>query len=324
MLDNEEINYDNIKIDHEPKIVYMGTPEFSATVLEGLLTKYRVRAVVTQPDKEVGRNRELRKSPVKEVAEANTILVLQPERIKNFVEEIRAFEPDIIITCAYGQMIPKEILDMPRLGSINVHASLLPRLRGGAPIERSIMEGHSKTGITIMYMDEKMDSGDIIATKELPILDTDTGSILREKLAVVGRDLLLETLPSILDGTNTRTKQDEASVTFAPVIKREDEKIDFSLNKRQVFNKVRALNNFPGAYAIYEGKIMKIYSVMETDNTFTGVLNGTITEIYKEGFGVKVGNGEVVVTELQLEGKKRMSARDFINGNKDIKGKILE
>ena len=324
MLDNEEINYDNIKIDHEPKIVYMGTPEFSATVLEGLLTKYRVRAVVTQPDKEVGRNRELRKSPVKEVAEANTILVLQPERIKNFVEEIRAFEPDIIITCAYGQMIPKEILDMPRLGSINVHASLLPRLRGGAPIERSIMEGHSKTGITIMYMDEKMDSGDIIATKELPILDTDTGSILREKLAVVGRDLLLETLPSILEGTNTRTKQDEASVTFAPVIKREDEKIDFSLNKRQVFNKVRALNNFPGAYAIYEGKIMKIYSVMETDNTFTGVLNGTITEIYKEGFGVKVGNGEVVVTELQLEGKKRMSARDFINGNKDIKGKILE
>ena len=324
MLDNEEINYDNIKIDHEPKIVYMGTPEFSATVLEGLLTKYRVRAVVTQPDKEVGRNRELRKSPVKEVAEANTILVLQPERIKNFVEEIRAFEPDIIITCAYGQMIPKEILDMPRLGSINVHASLLPRLRGGAPIERSIMEGHSKTGITIMYMDEKMDSGDIIATKELPILDTDTGSILREKLAVVGRDLLLETLPSILDGTNTRTKQDEASVTFAPVIKREDEKIDFSLNKRQVFNKVRALNNFPGAYAIYEGKIMKIYSVMETDNTFTGVLNGTITEIYKEGFGVKVGNGEVIVTELQLEGKKRMSARDFINGNKDIKGKILE
>ena len=221
-------------------------------------------------------------------------------------------------------MIPKEILDMPRLGSINVHASLLPRLRGGAPIERSIMEGHSKTGITIMYMDEKMDSGDIIATKELPILDTDTGSILREKLAVVGRDLLLETLPSILDRTNTRTKQDEASVTFAPVIKREDEKIDFSLNKRQVFNKVRALNNFPGAYAIYEGKIMKIYSVMETDNTFTGVLNGTITEIYKEGFGVKVGNGEVIVTELQLEGKKRMSARDFINGNKDIKGKILE
>ena len=324
MLDNEEINYDNIKIDHEPKIVYMGTPEFSATVLEGLLTKYRVRAVVTQPDKEVGRNRELRKSPVKGVAEANTILVLQPEGIKNFVEEIRAFEPDIIITCAYGQMIPKEILDMPRLGSINVHASLLPRLRGGAPIERSIMEGHSKTGITIMYMDEKMDSGDIIATKELPILDTDTGSILREKLAVVGRDLLLETLPSILEGTNTRTKQDEASVTFAPVIKREDEKIDFSLNKRQVFNKVRALNNFPGAYAIYEGKIMKIYSVMETDNTFTGVLNGTITEIYKEGFGVKVGNGEVVVTELQLEGKKRMSARDFINGNKDIKGKILE
>lgn len=324
MLDNEEINYDNIKIDHEPKIVYMGTPEFSATVLEGLLTKYRVRAVVTQPDKEVGRNREIRKSPVKEVAETNTILVLQPERIKNFVEEIRAFEPDIIITCAYGQMIPKEILDMPRLGSINVHASLLPRLRGGAPIERSIMEGHSKTGITIMYMDEKMDSGDIIATRELPILDTDTGSILREKLAVVGRDLLLEVLPSILDGTNTRTKQDEASVTFAPVIKREDEKIDFSLNKRQVFNKVRALNNFPGAYAIYEGKIMKIYSVIETDNTFTGVLNGTITEIYKEGFGVKVGNGEVIVTELQLEGKKRMSARDFINGNKDIKGKILE
>lgn len=317
------MNLEDINIERELKIVYMGTPEFSATVLEGLLTKYRVRAVVTQPDRPVGRDGVLKMSPVKECANRHTILVLQPEKIRNEYEEVLAFEPDIIITCAYGQMIPKEILDAPRLGCINVHASLLPRLRGGAPIQRAIMEGHSKTGITLMYMDEKMDSGDIIAQKEIPIEYDDTASSLHNKLSELGRDLLLEVLPSIIDGTNDRIKQDEQKITFAPTIKREDEKIDFSSNRRQIYNKIRGLYDWPGAYALLDGKIMKIWKCRETDNNYTGLLNGTITNIYEDGFGVKVESGEIVVTELQLEGKRVVSGKDFVNGYQNLKGKIV-
>lgn len=318
------MNLEDINIKRELKIVYMGTPVFSANVLEGLLeAKYNVRAVVTQPDRPVGRNGEVRMSPVKESANKHTILVLQPEKVRNEYQDILAFEPDLIITCAYGQLIPKELLDAPRLGCINVHASLLPRLRGGAPIQRSIMEGHSKTGITIMYMDEKMDSGDIICQKEIPIEYDDTADSLHNKLSNLGRDLLLEVLPSIIEGTNSREKQDESKVTFAPTIKREDEKIDFSKNKRQVYNKVRGLYDWPGSYAYLDSKILKIWKCRETDNNFTGLMNGTVTDIYEDGFGVKVEGGEIVVTELQLEGKKKCSGKDFVNGYQNLKGKIL-
>lgn len=320
----DNMNLEEIKVEKELKIVYMGTSSFSATVLEGLLTKYNVRAIVTQPDRKVGREGIIKFSPVKECANKHTILVVQPENIKTEYEEILAFQPDLIITCAYGQIIPKELLQAPRLGCINVHASLLPRLRGGAPIQHAIMQGHSKTGITIMYMDEKMDSGDIICQKEIPIEVDDTASSLHDKLAILGRDLLLETLPSIIAGTNGRTKQDEAMVTYAPIIKREDERIDFSKNEKQIYNKVRALYDWPGAYAVFGGKILKIWKCREGDNNYFGMVNGTITEIYEDGFGVKVENGEIIITELQLEGKKRMSGKDFVNGHQNLKGKILE
>lgn len=318
------MNLEDINVKKELKIVYMGTPEFSRTVLEGLIKNYNVRAVVTQPDKPVGRNGELKMSPVKECANEHTILVLQPVSIKKQYEEVLAFQPDMIITCAYGQFIPKELLEIPKYGCINVHASLLPKLRGGAPIQRAILDGYSKTGITIMYMDEKMDAGDIITQREIPILDDDTASSLHDKLSILGRDLLLDTLPSIIDGTNSRTVQDESKVTFGYNIKREDEKIDFSKTMRQVYNKIRGLYDFPGAYALLDGKIVKIWKCRETDNIFTGLMNGTITEIYDDGFGIKVGSGEIVVTELQLEGKKRVSGKDFVNGYKDLKGKIME
>lgn len=318
------MNLEDINVKKELKIVYMGTPEFSRTVLEGLIKNYNVRAVVTQPDKPVGRNGELKMSPVKECANEHTILVLQPVSIKKQYEEVLAFQPDMIITCAYGQFIPKELLEIPKYGCINVHASLLPKLRGGAPIQRAILDGYSKTGITIMYMDERMDAGDIITQREIPILDDDTASSLHDKLSILGRDLLLDTLPSIIDGTNSRTVQDESKVTFGYNIKREDEKIDFSKTMRQVYNKIRGLYDFPGAYALLDGKIVKIWKCRETDNIFTGLMNGTITEIYDDGFGIKVGSGEIVVTELQLEGKKRVSGKDFVNGYKDLKGKIME
>lgn len=317
------MNLEDVNVTKELKIVYMGTPEFSAVVLEGLLTKYRVRAVVTQPDRPVGRDGVVRMSAVKECANKNTILVVQPEKIKEEYTDILAFEPDLIITCAYGQIIPKEILDAPRLGCINVHASLLPRLRGGAPIQKAIIDGHMKTGITIMYMDEKMDSGDIITQREIPIEYEDTAESLHDKLAILGRDLLLETLPSIIEGTNERTKQDEIKVTYAPTIKREDERLDFSLTQRQVYNKVRGLYSWPGAYCTLDGKILKIWKCRETENVFSELLNGTITNIYEDGFGIKVSNGEIVVTELQLEGKKKMSAKDFVNGYPNLKGKIV-
>ena len=316
------MDLNNLEVEKNLKIVYMGTPDFSATVLKGLVENYKVRAVVSQPDRMVGRNKEVRLTPVKQVANDNTILVIQPEKIKEAVDEVLAFEPDLIITCAYGQIIPKAILDYPRLGCINVHASLLPKLRGGAPIHRCILEGHSKTGITIMYMSEKMDAGDMIMQREIEIENEDTAETLHDKLSILGRDLLLEVLPSIINGTNERTKQDESQVTYGFNISREDEKLDFNKTSRQIYNHIRGLNSWPGAYAKLDGKILKIWSSRISDNVLQG-FNGTITAIYKDGFGVKTANGEIVVTEVQMEGKKRMSGADFANGYKDLVGKML-
>lgn len=314
---------EDLNIEKDLKIVYMGTPEFSAVVLEGLLTKYKVRAIVSQPDRKVGRDGVLKMPPVKVVGNNHTILVLQPPKIKEAVEEILAFEPDLIITCAYGQILPKELLDYPKYGCINVHASLLPKLRGGAPIHRAILEGHSKTGITIMYMSEKMDAGDIISQKEIEIDLTDTTEILHDKLAVLGRDLLLETLPSILNRTNTRTKQDETQVTYGFNISRENELIHWDKTKREIYNQVRGLNSWPGAYTKMDGKILKIWSCQILDTIGANEIDGTITRTEKEGFVVKCSNGEILVTSVQLEGKKKTTAKEFMNGQQKLVGKIL-
>lgn len=317
---------EKINVEKKVKIVYMGTPDFSATVLKGLLKKYEIRAIVSQPDRSSGRNGEIKPTPVKKVGNDNTILVIQPEKIKEEYAEVLAYEPDLIITCAYGQILPKELLDAPRLGCINVHASLLPKLRGGAPIHHAIIDGHSKTGITIMYMNTGMDEGDIISQREIPIEYDDTAETLHDKLAILGRDLLLDTLPSIIDGTNTRTKQDRFDATYAPTIKREDERIDFTKSRRQVYNHIRGLNSWPGAYCLFEGKVLKVWEARETDNIFNNLFDGQITAIYEDGFGVKVENGEIVFTKVQLEGKKKMSAKEFINGHKNEinVGKVLD
>ena len=318
---------EEVNVEKELKIVFMGTPEFSVPVLKGLIDNYKVRAIVTQPDRPVGRHGEMSPSPVKRVGIENTILVLQPERIKENVEMITSLEPDLIITCAYGQILPKEILNCPRLGCINVHASLLPRLRGGAPIHRAIIEGHKKTGITIMYMGIGMDDGDIISQEEVEIDINDTASTLHEKLSVLGRDLLLKTLPSIIDGTCTRTKQDSSQVTYGFNITREDERIDFSKTKREVYNLVRGLNSWPGAYCLYDGKILKVWKCREGDFYDPTLFDGQVTKIYQDGFGVKVSNGEVIFTEVQPEGKTKMSATDFARGasNKEsFIGKIID
>ena len=320
------MNLEDVNVKKDLKIVFMGTPEFSVPVLEGLIENYKVRAIVTQPDRPIGRHGEMSASPVKRVGIKNTILVLQPDKIKEHIEEITSLEPDLIVTCAYGQILPKEILGCPRLGCVNVHASLLPKLRGGAPIHRAIMNGYKKTGITIMYMGIGMDDGDIITQEAIDIDINDTAETLHDKLSILGRDLLLKTLPSIIDGTCERTKQDSSLVTYGFNIKREDERIDFSKTKREIYNKVRGLNSWPGAYCLYEGKILKVWKCREGETYRPDLFDGQVTAIYPDGFGVKVSNGEIIFTTVQPEGKKKMAATDFLNGiNKDeFIGKVLD
>jgi methionyl-tRNA formyltransferase len=316
--------FDNIELKKELKIVFMGTPEFSVPVLEGLIENYKIRAVITQPDRLVGRNQELIAPPTKVVANKHVILVLQPENIKNYINEVLELEPDLIITCAYGQMIPDEILNYPKLGCINVHASLLPKLRGGAPIHRAIMEGYKTTGITIMHMATKMDAGDIISKQEVEIDDTDTATSLHTKLKVVARDILLETLPSIIDGTAKRIKQEESEATYAFNIKREDELIKFDRTKKEIYNHIRGLNAWPGAYCTLDNKIVKVWESYVTDNVYSDGFDGQIMKIYQDGIGVKVSNGEIVLKTIQPEGKSKMNASDFVKGYKEnIVGKIL-
>lgn len=321
-MEEKEFNLEDLHVEKELKIVYMGTPEFSATVLKGLLEKYKVRAVITQPDRVNGRGGKVTFSPVKQVALEHTLLILQPEKIRDITEQILELEPDLIITCAYGQILPKGLLLAPRLGCINVHASLLPKLRGGAPIHRAIMNGYKKTGITIMYMNEKMDEGDMISQKEIEITETDTAETLHDKLSVLGRDLLLETLPSILDGTNPRIPQNHEEATYGYVIDRKDEHINFNYSKKQIYDQVRGLNSFPGAYCKLDGDIIKVWECYKTDQMYPQMFNGQVTKIYKDGIGVKVDNGEIVLKTIQPSGKKRMNGADFARGYEN-KGTLI-
>ena len=321
-MEEKEFNLEDLHVEKELKIVYMGTPEFSATVLKGLLEKYKVRAVITQPDRVNGRGGKVTYSPVKQVALEHTLLILQPEKIRDITEQILELEPDLIITCAYGQILPKGLLLAPRLGCINVHASLLPKLRGGAPIHRAIMNGYKKTGITIMYMNEKMDEGDMISQKEIEITETDTAETLHDKLSVLGRDLLLETLPSILDGTNPRIPQNHEEATYGYVIDRKDEHINFNHSKKQIYDQVRGLNSFPGAYCKLDGDIIKVWECYKTDQMYPQMFNGQVTKIYKDGIGVKVDNGEIVLKTIQPSGKKRMNGADFARGYEN-KGTLI-
>lgn len=317
------MNLEEIEVTKPLQIIFMGTPDFAVPILEGLIQKYKVKAVVTQPDRKKGKHGFL-PTPVKEVALKHNILVYQPEKITEIANEIVLQKPDLIITCAYGQILPIQILKAVNIACINVHASLLPKLRGGAPIHRAIMNGFKKTGVTIMDMDVKMDAGDIITQKEIEITEEDTTSTLHDKLSILGRDLLLETLPSIIDQTAPRTKQEESEATYAFNITRKDEKIDFSSTKRNISLQVRGLNSFPGAYCFLDGKIMKVWKVYETENYFPELLNGQVTNLYEEGIGVKVSNGEIILAEIQPEGKGKMKAIDFIHGHTDLPSKIFE
>lgn len=308
------------------KILFMGTPEFSVNILNGLINNYDVVAVVTQPDKEVGRKHEIKPSPVKVLAEEKNIPVYQPINIKKEYEDLLKLDVDMIVTCAYGQIIPKALLDFPKYGCINVHASLLPKLRGGAPIHKAIMNGYTKTGVTIMYMVEKMDAGDIISQVETTITEDDNVGTLHDRLSLMGTKLLLETIPKIISKDITLTKQNEEDVTYAFNITREEEKIDFSKTSTQIYNQIRALNPWPGSYAILDQNNIKIYNSYFTNNKTNTLECGKIINVYKDGIGVTTGDNELVITEIQLAGKKRMSVKEYFNGIKKetLIGKVFK
>jgi methionyl-tRNA formyltransferase len=304
-------------MDHMVRIVFMGTPDFSVPVLRQLIHDgYDVVGVVTQPDKPKGRKRELTPPPVKVEAEKHGIPVWQPTKIreKEQYERVLAFKPDLIVTAAFGQILPKELLEAPPYGCINVHASLLPELRGGAPIHYAILQGKTKTGITIMYMAEKLDAGDILTQVEVPITEDDTVGTLHDKLSMAGAKLLSDTIPLLLQGKIRPIRQDEEKATFAYNIKREQEKIDWTRTGEEIYNHIRGLNPWPVAYTMYQGQVWKIWR-SEKIRASSQTQPGTIMEVVNDGIIVATGNDIAIkITELQPAGKKRMSAEQFLRG----------
>lgn len=295
----------------------MGTPDFSVPILKSLVESgYNVVAIVTQPDRPVGRKKILTPPPVKVEAEKHQIDVLQPEKIRNEeeVEKVLAYEPDLIITAAFGQILPKSLLDGPKLGCINVHASLLPKYRGGAPIHQAIIDGEKETGVTIMYMVEKLDAGDMISQVTVPIDEDDHVGSMHDKLSEAGAKLLLETLPSIISGNVKREKQDESKATFARNITREMEQLDWSRGGEQLYNQIRGLHPWPVAYTTLDGQTLKIWWAEKVEST-KNLPPGTIEKVEKDGFIVATGDSiSLKIVDVQLSGKKRMSAQSFLSG----------
>lgn len=298
-------------------VIFLGTPEFSATVLKGLLkTDYNIEAIVTQPDKPVGRKQKLQKSPVKEIAEAEGIKLYQPAKLSGSpeVEELKAMEADLIITAAFGQFLPTSFLNSAKVAAINVHGSLLPKYRGGAPIQWSILNGDKETGITIMYMVKAMDAGDIISQQKISIEPSDDNGSLFEKMAIVGRDLLLKTIPDILSGNIKPIKQNEDEVVFSPNISKEQEKLDFTQPAEQIFNHIRALSPDPGAWAMFNGQRTKFYGSQVVDIETTQE-PGTVFEAGKKKLVVVAGNGTgLSIKKIQPAGKKLMDIASYMNG----------
>lgn len=307
-----------------PNIVFMGTPDFAVPILEKLHAEYGVSLVVSQPDKPVGRKRVMTPPAVAKKAEELGIGLFQPEDIRamSAISRVSSFGPDIIITAAYGQILPPEILQLPDHGAINVHASLLPKHRGGAPIHHAIMNGDEESGISIMYMAEGLDSGDVIRQEATLITDDDNTGTLHDRLSDMGGELLLSVLPSIFAGNNTRTPQNHEERTYSPNIRKADEVIDFGRPVRDVFNHIRGLSPFPGAHTTLGGKRLKIYGA-EISGRTTHKTAGTIVDRDEHGFYVACTDGVLRVTELQPSGGKRMSAFDFSNSRQDLTGKQL-
>ena len=298
------------------KIVFMGTPEFAVPCLKTLNENYEVIAVITQPDRPKGRGQKLTPSPIKEYALEHNLTILQPEKIKTaeIEEQLKNLAPDLIVVVAFGQILSKAILDIPKLGCINVHASLLPQYRGAAPIHWSIINGETKTGITTMYMDVGLDTGDMILKEEVAISPKMNTGELHDTLMNIGAKTLLQTIQQIAEGSVVRTKQNDAESTYAPLLTKELEKINWLLPATEIYNLVRGLNPWPVAFSIFKGKKLKIWQTKVVDIVATGEI-GTVLSITETGFTVQTGKGILEILELQPESKRKMTAKDFVCGN---------
>lgn len=307
------------------KVIFMGTPDFAVASLEALLREHEVAAVVTQPDKPKGRGKKMAFSPVKEYALAHGLEVLQPERVRapEFVEELRKYGAELIAVTAFGQILPEEILDMPKYGCINVHGSLLPKYRGAAPMQRAIIDGETLTGITTMFMAKGMDTGDMLLKTEVAIAPEDDFGTLHDKMAAAGAALLLETIAGLENNTIERTPQDEAEATYAPMIGKETGHIDWGRSGQEIINLMRGLTPGPGAYAVYEGEPLKIFRAEAAEGNYPDAVFGEITEVTKKAFAVKCGDGILWVHELQARGGKRMPADAYLRGHEMKEGVLL-
>ncbi len=297
------------------KLVYMGTPDFAVPPLTALVEAgHEVAAVVTQPDKPKGRGKAVLMTPVKEKALSYGIPVYQPARIKKdeeFLKTLREINPDAIVVAAFGQILPKEILELPKYGCVNIHASLLPKYRGAAPIQWAVIDGEKESGITTMMMDVGLDTGDMLDRTVIPLAEDETGGSLFEKLSRAGGPLILKTLEALENGTAVRTKQPEEGATYAGMLDKSLGNIDWTQSAAKIERLIRGLNPWPSAYTGYKGKTMKLWAADVLEGTFEGV-PGEIIKVEKERFLVRTGDGALAVKELQLEGKKRMDAASFL------------
>ncbi|MEK8131950.1 methionyl-tRNA formyltransferase [Paenibacillus filicis] len=307
----------------------MGTPDFAVPSLRSLLEDeiVEVVGVVTQPDRPVGRKRVLTPTPVKVEALSHGLPVLQPERLRRgeSVDALRELQPDLIVTAAYGQILPKSVLDLPKLGCINIHASLLPLYRGGAPIHYAVMNGDAETGVTIMYMAEGLDTGDMISRVAVPIGDDDTTGTMFDKLSIAGAELLQRTLPGLLAGTVQAVPQDDAAAVYSPNITREQERIDWNAPALAIWQLVRALHPRPGAFTLWNGDVLKVWACAKPDGASspTGVQPGTVLGAGPAGIEVATGSGVLRIIELQPSGKKTMDAATFARGGQLAVGTVL-
>ena len=303
-------------------VVFMGTPEFAVPILQSLIDnpEYDVQAVLTQPDHHIGRKRTLHQSPVKELAEQYNIEVLQPAKLSKSpeMEKIISLQPDLMITAAYGQFLPTKLLAAAKIAAINVHGSLLPKYRGGAPIQYSIINGDKETGVSIMYMVKKMDAGDIISQRSIPIEDTDDSGTMFKKLSLLGRDLLLETLPKLISGDVNPVAQDPDKVVFSPNITSEQEQIDFRLPAHLIDAKVRGLRPAPLGNMVIDGLRTKIYDVTPLEEK-TDLEPGKVVRVTKHQLVIAAGDGTTYqISKLKPAGKKAMDITSYLNGHKDI------
>lgn len=315
------------------KIVFMGTPDFAAGALEALAgTEHEITAVVTQPDKPKGRSKDLLPPPVKQCALKHHIPVMQPKRIKTpeAMAELRKYPADIYIVAAFGQILSQEILDIPRYGCLNIHASLLPKYRGASPIQHVIIDGEKKTGVTIMQMDAGIDTGDMLYRKEIPIADTDNYETLHDKLMILGGEAIVEALSLLEQGKLTPEKQDDSLSCYAPMIEKGMGKMDFTGKAAELDRLIRGLTPWPGSFTVCRGRQLKIWraEAVPVDGVAAGggspaAVPGEILRVDKDSITVMTGDGALKICELQLEGKKRMTTHDFLLGVKLQPGEML-